>query len=213
MRISHKYKFVYIAIPKTGSSTIRKLLDPYSDVISQTNQGDFAHHATAAALKATFAQRGWDWDQYFKFTVVRNPWARLYSFHSYLIRVGSNPPTPYHLKNAMPMYERSVRYVKEGLTYSEKVCAGKVNLLPQVDWVMIDDKMGLDQVCKIETISEELQGIWRRLGLDLADLERIPRLNSASQKPYQEDYNSAAIERVAEKFKDDISVFDYTFNG
>ena len=72
MRISHKYKFVYLAKYKTASSAIRTGLDPYSDIKS-TQLYPYYHHTPLAPLKAHFEEQGWDWESYYVFTSVRHP--------------------------------------------------------------------------------------------------------------------------------------------
>ena len=37
MRISHRHRFVFFANPKTGSSSVREVIDPYSDVCPPRN--------------------------------------------------------------------------------------------------------------------------------------------------------------------------------
>src|SRR5690606_27928408 len=87
MQISHRYKFIFFSFPKTGSESVRELLDPYSDIrgipywnISEENP--FYSHISPAEVKAIFQKNGWDYDEYFKFTFVRNPWARLVSLYN-----------------------------------------------------------------------------------------------------------------------------------
>lgn len=86
MLISHKNKFITIDIPKTGTRSLRETLNPLGviDVIGEPfHQAAFYQHGTASEAKTTFNKNNWNWDEYFKFTIVRNPWDRYFSFFKY----------------------------------------------------------------------------------------------------------------------------------
>ena len=83
MRISHEYNFVNIN-PKTGTKTIRDTLDQIDNVIkSMQIQNHLIINTLQHELKEEFDDKGWIWDDYFKFTFVRNTWARQVSLYSY----------------------------------------------------------------------------------------------------------------------------------
>lgn len=82
MRILHKYKFVYLSKPRCASTTIRSLLDKYSGIISD-DSGPYYHHTTAKDLKKHFQKMGWNWDDYYKFITIRNPWDLLVSCYHF----------------------------------------------------------------------------------------------------------------------------------
>jgi hypothetical protein len=113
MRISHKYKFVFFANPKTGSETVRKILDLYLDnkteydssIVSPSNS--LYNHMPPVELKNIFLTQSLNFDEYFKFTMVRNPWARLVSLYEMIYG--------YKL-NYQPSW--STKYVKQKLFFS-----------------------------------------------------------------------------------------------
>lgn len=82
MRISHKHKFIWISKPKTGSTSFRKLLTPYSD-IWKSREKPFHDHITLRELKVIFADKGWDFDSYHKVVACRNPWNLILSLYAY----------------------------------------------------------------------------------------------------------------------------------
>lgn len=83
MRISHnKNKFIFLANPKTASSSIRNILTPLSDVISK-DYFPYYHHTSAFELREHFKTIGLDWESYFSFNFVRNPWDRAISNYFY----------------------------------------------------------------------------------------------------------------------------------
>jgi hypothetical protein len=75
---------VFLSLPRAASLTIRKALDPYSDIRSKKladtdDSFPFWHHTNARAAKRIFEKRGWKWGKYKKFCFVRNPYDRLVS--------------------------------------------------------------------------------------------------------------------------------------
>lgn len=86
MLISHKHKFITIDIPKTGSRSLRESLHPLGliDIVGEPSvEADFYQHDTAIRVKQQFLKRDLKWNNYYKFTIARNPWARYLSFFSY----------------------------------------------------------------------------------------------------------------------------------
>ena len=86
MLISHKHKFITIDIPKTGTRSLRETLLPLNiiDVRGLPNlDSEFYQHDGAIRAKKQFSKKGWSWNDYFKFTIVRNPWNRYFSFFKY----------------------------------------------------------------------------------------------------------------------------------
>lgn len=91
MLISHKHKFIAIDIPKTGTRSLRESLLPLGvvDVCGAPNlDSEFYQHDGAIRAKKQFAKKKWNWNGYFKFTIVRNPWQRYFSFFKYFKSYG-----------------------------------------------------------------------------------------------------------------------------
>lgn len=73
MNISHKHKCIFFHVPKTGGSSIEAL--PMWDAWT-------GHFPRAAELGQSLGPA--QWENYFKFAFVRNPWDRLVSLYHYL---------------------------------------------------------------------------------------------------------------------------------
>ena len=213
MRISHQFKFLYIAINKTGSSTVRGLLNPYSDVRSISNSGKFAHHVTAHKLKSVFHNYHWSWDDYFKFSVVRHPVSRLYSLYKYRLRLGRQPPSANFLKNNYGLYKASLEFCDRNISFEEAILTDAIPTPSQCSFVVDPDNgdMLLDQVIKLEDLANGLNGVWNRLGLRLEDLRVIPVLNASNQErsSWHGLLGPAAMAKVESIYEADYALFDY----
>jgi hypothetical protein len=89
MRISHRYRFIFFSFPKTGSESVRLGLDPLSDIRGQpqpTPDNPFLTHLRPADVRELFRERGWKFDNYYRFVFIRNPWVRLVSLYQMLQR-------------------------------------------------------------------------------------------------------------------------------
>ena len=96
MLISHGHKFITIDIQKTGTRSMRATLMPSGiiDIVGRPdvkiNDPGFSQHGTAQMCKKEFDRRyiesvgtDWNWHEYFKYSIVRNPWKRYVSLLLY----------------------------------------------------------------------------------------------------------------------------------
>ena len=70
--INHKHKFIFIHINKCGGTSIDKVFS-----------GKFRGHKKAFDYKKLNPK---EFENYFKFTFVRNPWDRVVSFYHYQMK-------------------------------------------------------------------------------------------------------------------------------
>jgi hypothetical protein len=185
MRISHKHKFVFIAVPKTGSTSVRSIIDPYSDIVSVNDRNSpYKHHTTALDLKKHFESEGWNWDDYYKFSVVRNPWERRVSSWAYRLKKGQHNHTEF--KDFVMHYPAN----------------------PQVNWLFDESGNSLmDYIFKLEDL-DGMDKVFDDLNIPKVNL---PHKNKNNHKHYTEYYDNEAREMVAEKYAKDIEYFGYEF--
>lgn len=81
MLISHRHNFITIDIPKTGSRTLRHVMTGLK-IVDKVGvcDGKYYQHITARDLKSFIPI---NWDDYYTFILVRNPWDRYWSFFKY----------------------------------------------------------------------------------------------------------------------------------
>ena len=101
MRLSHKFKLLFLSNPKCGSSSIRKLfdnciqpIDPSYIKSARRGKTMFYNHINASDLKKLFKENNWLWEDYLKITTIRNPFSKMVSLYYF------NKPD----KNLTPFY-------------------------------------------------------------------------------------------------------------
>jgi len=231
MRISHRYKFIFFANPKTGSESVREILTPYSDVLSgdyknRTDNEPFYSHITPSEVKKIFKEQELVYDDYFKFTFVRNPWARLVSLYEMIYSTKKNTNAKSKLKSEFRMFCKKI-FVKKPdfktwlLTiHNNGIGAGgqewerwrKYGSYSIDNYIMDSEKNILvDKVIKLEDIQEELTPTLVQLGLPQVDAIKLPKINSRNYQKYTKYYDQESIERVQHLYKYDIEHFNYKF--
>jgi hypothetical protein len=221
MRISHRHRFVFFASPKTGSRSVRRLLDDSAEIHGRpahevTADFPFYNHMRPVEVRDVFKARGWDFDAYFKFVMVRNPWSRLVSLYEmFAFREGGllsrlrRRATRYHgfrawvrtldpegRKAVAPGSETSV--IRFG-AFSYVRFAGDEQGQPLVD-----------EVIKLEEIESRLPPVLERLGVPLPS--RFPQIGRGRYLgSYQAYYDAETREFVGALYAADIARFGYTF--
>lgn len=70
--ISHKYKIIFIHIPRTGGTSIEKAFDK-----NMWKNAPLEKHLSAKEARKKYGKKAWE--DYFTFSFVRNPWDRVIS--------------------------------------------------------------------------------------------------------------------------------------
>ncbi len=212
MRISHRYKFIFFANPKTGSSSVRTFLAPHSDVFSVKNyhyvneDNPFYPHMTPAEARPFFEQFGWQFNAYYKFVFVRNPWARLVSAYEHIKRS----------TDEVPLFRKWLFQIKpfeNGGGGSDEERWRKYSTY-SIEHFIKDDKGNIlvDKVIKLEDIDKDFISFLKALGLPIHDQAKIMNKNLYhSSYEYQNYYDQDTTDYVANLYRYDIVHFGYSF--
>jgi hypothetical protein len=195
MRISHKHKFIFIHSIKTGGTSIRNYLNDYSDIISVSDRrSPFYFHVSAIEMEKYFQEQGWDWNNYFKFAFVRNPWDRVVSFYHHILwNYETHPSLPY-AKECLGGSNSFGTYLKSGI-------------LPiKESWQF--NNISDFHIGRFENLQDDFNEICDKIGIPQQEL---PYTNVSNHKHYTEYYDDETREIVAKRYAEEIKMFDYEF--
>jgi len=187
MRISHTHKFVYINVPFVGCDFMMRELDKYSQIFGDENMNsEFYCHVKVEQLKDLFAKKGWNWDEYYKLAVVRNPLDRIVYRHE-------------SLQNCKPKDER--------IQFDERIQY-------QLDWVnqqhwwthSSNGEFLLDGLIHYEKIQTGFNFVCDKLKLKKVKLNLPKKYN---QFNYQDYYSDEVAKKCEEHHKTDIKYFNF----
>lgn len=143
-----------------------------------------------------------NWEQAYKFTVVRNPWDKVVSHYKYRQKT-----------NQTNLAEHSISFkewvIKSYGPVKDKRFYDKPKMFqPQVEWLKdFDDRITIDQIMHFEKINEDFKKVSDHLGL----AKELPHLNKTVRKNYKAYYDEETKKIVEDWFKEDIAYFGYTF--
>jgi chondroitin 4-sulfotransferase 11 len=213
--VSHKYKVIFIHIPKTGGETVISLFNDYDDEVPK--------HATAAQVRDYLGES--KWNEYFKFSFVRNPYSMALSMYSHLRK---------------PLYERRKIFNKYGTTTLNPVNACKVacsnsfnqycrevfehkqvqieqqremwpvnHFLAQKSWISSEDgHVIVDFVGRFENYHDDLKFVLSKLNQNQL---KFLHKNKSKHKHYSKYYDKNSMKLVARHYYEDLQYFNYAF--
>ncbi len=211
-----RHGFWFIDIPRTSSSSIRAELGkhfgfPYGkkDILEQEHssrrQEIFPSHMTAQ--KASSAISGFVWRKIFKFTIVRNPWDRVYSL--YLFRKKRK-----RISESLSFrdYVISLHQAFISNKFSQSLFSYPPHRYGSSDFILNSNgEIMVDYIAKYENREHDLKFIASRIGLP--ELGRLHVQSSTSEiKHYSYFYDSEMKEIIQTIYAKDIDLFNYQFD-
>lgn len=202
--ISYKYKCIFIHITKCGGTTIdcvfRNKFFGHGKAIQYKNGTPHLNDNTIGSGPITqYNDSANFFDEFFKFTFVRNPWDRIVSFYFY------------HKQRNFDYYDfNKISFKKFTLNYLyTQPMQTPLNINQCIDW--ITDENGnilIDFIGKFENFQEDFNIICDKIGIPRQEL---PHKNKSKHKHYTEYYDDETRSIVAEKYAKDIEYFGYEF--
>ena len=221
MRIDTENKIVYFANPKTGSTSLRKMMDKYCDfsIIKHLNNNNMYHdHWSINNYNIIFnilnkqTKSNIYLSEYFSFTTIRNPWDRVVSAFKYQ-KCDKNGYPFYHTdydKNTAKQYSFS-EFLKN-IHDKDYWCGIGI---PNANYFFFDENNNqlVTKIYPIEILTKEIieSDIKKYFEIDY-DIKEIPHLNATKIVDYRRYYTEKwMIDKVREVYKKDIEIGNYSF--
>jgi hypothetical protein len=217
--ISHEYKCINIHIPKTAGTSISWAFSHDHQKNFDTTQGFdkknkiWIQHATAQEVKKLYTNEE-QWNNYFKFAIVRNPFDKIVSSYNWLslvlrprIKV-SNFTDRLMFEDFIYKKGRFKKFLDPTLDTKEE--SRHTHLKTSTYFIMDEnDNLMVDYVGRFENLKNEWEFICDKLGI-VMKLHHINK-HSRSNKHYRDYYNDKTKAYVSEIYKKDLKIFGYEF--
>lgn len=216
MLISHRHRFAFVHVPKTGGSSVYAALGPYGhqpDVFwanrclkvvgihvnhyAPWQVRKFRPHTSADTLRRNLPAGVFE--DLFTFAFVRNPWDLLVSYYHFLAARQDDVTHASHrrrLVGRLADFESYVRY---------EIGRGKISQTR-----MVADRKGRVLVTflgRFETLGTDFAHVCRRIGV----VATLGRANRTSRGDYRDYYSPRLIALVRDHLAEDVERFGYAF--
>ena len=207
MIVSHQHRFIFVAIPKTGTHSVRQALReqlgpddieqvglfvdkrfPYPE-LAQIRHG----HLSLQQVRPFLGEQAFA--DYFKFAFVRNPFDRFVSYCAFMTR-------------ADDAFQRDPRAVMRHILFKLRpldhiLFQPQHTLLVDADGVLLTDAIG-----RVEEMQASYDAICARIGIPSAALGQV---NSSRRGDYRDYYDQVLVDGVSALYRRDLELFDYHF--
>lgn len=225
--ISHNLKCIFIHIPKCAGTSVEKALGHFEgfdgrggqdhrtirmieqpwfnfdSIKSLSNVEDLLRRLKHKTINKTnpnnhISVTASQYSNYYKFSIVRNPYARVYSWYRNVIR------DDFHLNN------HGISKDIEFNDYLNRFLKNSYMIRPQVYWLKnFKGKIKLDYIGKFEQINEVFENISKFLSLNNISFTHEKKTEPVD---YKSVYDDKSIDLVTNYYKDDLNFFDYNFD-
>lgn len=207
--LSHQHRFVFIAIPKTGSHSIRFALRDQLGPRDEEQVSLFVQrridyppfntqgHGHQLARDVRGALGPERWADYLSFAVIRNPWARFVSYVAFFMRNNQ-------------LFKTDPRGTMRKVLANPQN-QGFVHYRPQSDFIIdTEGQQIVSRILRAETLQADFDSLCETLSLEKRSLEKR---NPSSHLSYTEYFDDDLVKQVGDRYREDIERFGYVFGA
>lgn len=207
MHISRQRRLVFIHNQKTGGTSIRNFLHRFVPDMERL----LPEHARAVHGIARLGRE--EWDSYYSFGFVRNPWARLVSWYTMIVErpaAGQESAWWRYVRQNSTNFEEFLYRCTDTIEERQDGCVVQRSAMRnQIDYFTdAEGGQAVTFIGRFENLAGDFQVVRGTLGLPALPLWRA---NPTMRKDYRTYYTADTRRLVAQRFARDIARFDYAF--
>jgi hypothetical protein len=206
MIISAQHRFIFVAIPKTGTHAVRQALREHMGPQDMEQVGLFVNrkmpipelakighgHLSLQQVRPYF--RPDDFDGFFKFAFVRNPFDRFISYCAFMTREhGQFEKNP----------QGVMRHFIDNPQWQHILFQPQHSFVTDSGGQLLTDYLG-----RVEAMQQSYDVAAERIGIPSRPLERV---NASKRRDYRDYYDQPLIDGVAKLYARDLELFGYEF--
>jgi len=210
--ICHKHKCILVHIPRCAGSSMERTILGRNWVGSKISNGAIGGGVTTQHLLASTAKNLYHehWEDYFKFSFVRNPWSRMVSLaqcceNFYKAKIVDGKLDPRGYIQQYPDREIDAR----SISAHKSLQPYKPAIMNAVYLNTLDEE--LDYIGRFENLQDD----WKHV-CDVIGIKNTLFGSNGSKKPvssteYTKYYDDETREQIAQRYAKDIEYFGYKF--
>ena len=227
--INHEYKFICFWNAKSACGTVKTWFLNLKGVF----EWDYSPHSEVSKYTDKITKNQlveYPYNDYYKFTVVRNPWKRLVSYYKNKKIVMRHKNINFHIDKARPGYSGDITFEElVKFIYDTPDFRREDHVISQYYGL---ENVKFDKIVKVENFHDDMEQVKKDLNISLNfDFKNqyhqppSPLSNSKdyvfNKKPldfnnndlpsYEYFYNDELKDLVYKSYKNDVEMFNYNF--
>ena len=212
MIVSHRHRFIFFAVPRTGTHAVRAALEPFlgpedwqqeellRQVCSPLPALRRIVHGHISLRQAQAHLPEAVWRTYFKFAFVRDPHDRCVSAFAMLNRHNAG-----YAGNETAIMKRTLTGLKGAVSAAD--FRRLVLVRPQAYLLMDEDgRLGMDFIGRYERLQDSFAEVCRRIGIPE---QRLAVVNATDHRPWEDYYDDELRRLVTRFYRRDFEMLGY----